>query len=509
MLVDQKKLDLYVHKNFNVLFEGERGVGKTSIIFNTFNKAKLRVKYFSAPTMDPWTDLVGVPSTITREDGKEVLRLIPPEEFVDNQYDVIFIDELNRAPKKVMNALMELMQFKTINGRPYNIKMIWAAINPHTEKEEYHVEPLDKAVEDRFQIKIKMPYKVDESLFKEKFGTVGEIFANWWKNQPEAVQKEISPRRLYDATDFHIDGGDFTDMINVGNTQKLKEDLKSVSQILVLESAYQDKNINRAKSVLEKNYSKNVEGFLLKNKSVFQFFIPLINEEWLAKSFISNNKAFKYMNDIVEDNNSSEEKNKVVQIITDIVNINKKSYFVKQNEEKLSAFMTDETKELYKNTTTADGDLFSTSKIENKFISLINDRKFNLGGVTSLTASSVSSHFTWNNIITMVNFANNYIKKGELDIERSRLQLSKRIAFILVYLDEASLTTQKIITSLTNSSHSSYVWGKNNMPDTFKDLGVEISSHLESLRLMSKDEIKAYYLETTSKNKIKNKRLGV
>ena len=37
-------------KNFNVLFEGERGVGKTSIIHKTFEKAGLRVKYFSAPS---------------------------------------------------------------------------------------------------------------------------------------------------------------------------------------------------------------------------------------------------------------------------------------------------------------------------------------------------------------------------------------------------------------------------------------------------------------------------
>ena len=184
MLVDQNKLDLYVKKNFNVLFEGERGVGKTSVIYSTFQKAGMRVKYFSAPTMDPWTDLVGVPTTVTRSDGKEVLRLVPPEDFADDKYDVIFIDELNRAPKKVMNALMELIQFKTINGKPYNIKMIWAAINPHTEDEDYHVEPLDPAVRDRFQIQIKVPYKVDVEFFTKNYGIVGETFCSWWNNQP-------------------------------------------------------------------------------------------------------------------------------------------------------------------------------------------------------------------------------------------------------------------------------------------------------------------------------------
>lgn len=174
MLVNEKKLAFYVERNLNVLFEGERGVGKTSVIYKTFNEANLRVKYFSAPTMDPWTDLVGVPSTVVRSDGKEVLRMIPPEDFADDKYDAIFIDELNRAPPKVLDALMELIQFKTINGKPYNIKMIWAAINPYDENNnDYNVEPLDKALKDRFQIHIKFPYNVDESFFKKNHGDTG------------------------------------------------------------------------------------------------------------------------------------------------------------------------------------------------------------------------------------------------------------------------------------------------------------------------------------------------
>lgn len=509
MLVDQKKLDLYVHKNFNVLFEGERGVGKTSIVLNTFNKVNLRVKYFSGSTMDPWTDLVGVPTPIKRDDGKEILRLIPPEDFADDQYDVIFIDELNRAPKKVMNALMELMQFKTINGRPSNIKMVWAAINPHTENEDYHVEPLDKAVEDRFQIKIKMPYNVDDSLFKEKFGSIGEIFVNWWRNQPTEVQKEVSPRRLYDATDFHIDGGDFTDMINIGNTQKLKEDLKAVSQLLILENAFKEQNFIRVKSVLDKNYSKSIENYLLKNKSIFEFFLPLINEEWLAKGFTSNNKVFNYMLEICEQPTNSDTKIKVEEIISNIVNINKKSYFVKQNEEKLSSFMTSATKDLYKNIKTNDGELFSMSKIEDSFITLINGKKFRIGESNSIPASSVSLHFTWNNVITMTKFANEKINKGTLDIDRARLQMSKRIAFVLSMIDEELHTGKSIMTRLTDSSHGSYIWNKSNMPDSFKGLGDDILSHLENLKLMNKEDIKKYYLETTSKNNIKKKRLAV
>ena len=41
------------------------------------------------------------------------------------------MDEFSRAHKKVRNAVMELIQFKSINGRKFkNLKIVWAAINP-------------------------------------------------------------------------------------------------------------------------------------------------------------------------------------------------------------------------------------------------------------------------------------------------------------------------------------------------------------------------------------------
>ena len=108
-------LKLYAREGENVLLQGRHGVGKTAIIkevFNsTFGEQNVKWRYFSAPTMDPWVDFVGIPKNYTRDDGTEVFKIIPPEHFTgDEEIEALFFDELNRADEKTLNALMELIQ---------------------------------------------------------------------------------------------------------------------------------------------------------------------------------------------------------------------------------------------------------------------------------------------------------------------------------------------------------------------------------------------------------------
>src|ERR1043166_9712122 len=52
----------------NVLLEGPHGTGKSSLALGVAGKLGLRLKYFSAPTLDPFADLVGIPVPIL-DDG--------------------------------------------------------------------------------------------------------------------------------------------------------------------------------------------------------------------------------------------------------------------------------------------------------------------------------------------------------------------------------------------------------------------------------------------------------
>ena len=211
------KLDLWITNEWNVLFEGSHGIGKTAIINKAFTKSSLQWQYFSAPTMDPWVDLVGVPKERTDEKtGMSYLDLIRPRAFEEDSVEAIFIDEFNRAQRKTTNAIMELLQFKSINGRRFhNLKFIWAAINPETEDGKYHVESLDPATEDRFMVQYKLPSEPNLAFFTNKYGQhIGKRAVDWWHSTlPDHAKELVSPRRLEYAVDAFQIGADLNDVL--------------------------------------------------------------------------------------------------------------------------------------------------------------------------------------------------------------------------------------------------------------------------------------------------------
>jgi hypothetical protein len=226
-LINQDNLAHYLKLNYNVLFKGRHGVGKTAIIKDVFEIAGLRWKYFSASTLDPWIDFVGMPRIIDGPGGPE-LKLIRPSFIEHDEVDAIFFDEYNRAPDKVINATMELIQFGSINGHKLkNLKVIWAAINPEDEEDTYSVNHLDPAHIDRFQVHIEVPYKIDEDWFMTKYPTVGRIFIDWWKQIPIDIRYNVSPRRLDYAADAYMNKCRLEDFLpRESNPKELRDMLK-------------------------------------------------------------------------------------------------------------------------------------------------------------------------------------------------------------------------------------------------------------------------------------------
>ena len=148
-MISDKKLDFFIKHKLNVLLSGKCGTGKTTVVIDAFNRNNMKWLYFSASTMDPWVDFIGVPKEKKTAEGKSYLELVRPQAFEDDEVEALFFDEYNRSPKKVRNAVMELIQFKSINGKKFkNLKVIWAAINPNDKDDEetkYDIEELDPA----------------------------------------------------------------------------------------------------------------------------------------------------------------------------------------------------------------------------------------------------------------------------------------------------------------------------------------------------------------------------
>lgn len=198
-LTNIPNLRRYLNNGYNVLFSGEHGIGKTAIIKQVFEEAGLKWAYFSASTLDPWTDLIGVPKEIVNplDPNTKVLGFIRPEMFENDVIEAIFFDELNRADTKVLNAIMELIQFRSINGHKLkNLKVIWAAINPDDDKGTYNVGYLDPAQMDRFQVRIDLKTDIDTDFFKKKYPLIAGPCIQWWNEMPPDIRKEVSPRRL-------------------------------------------------------------------------------------------------------------------------------------------------------------------------------------------------------------------------------------------------------------------------------------------------------------------------
>ena len=277
-MISTSKMKFWIEKGYNVLFEGRHGVGKTACVIEAFKEAGLQYRYFSAATMDPWVDFVGVPKEQKREDKPPVLTLIRPQEFEDDTVEAIFFDEFNRAPKKVRNAVMELLQFKSINGRKFNnLRLIWAAINP-ADNDVYDVEQIDPAQQDRFHIHVMVPYAPSFNYFKNRYGPdYADAAIKWWNTESKAVQNAVSPRRLDYALDIYTENGSISDVLpKEANSAKLLEFLKKYA----FKSEYET-----LLKLFEKGEFEKVEK-ILSDENLFNTFVPQLKEANRLKDFI-------------------------------------------------------------------------------------------------------------------------------------------------------------------------------------------------------------------------------
>jgi len=211
--ISVQDIKFYIEGGYNVLLQGLHGVGKTQMLREACDELGLVLKYYSASTMDPFTDFVGIPYPVENADGRRVLESVRPHEI--DKAQVVFFDEFNRADPKVLNAVMEMLQFGTINGEPLpNLKCVIAAQNPPDD--DYNVISLDKAIVDRFDFFAEVPASPDKSYLVAALGRdygdegkrVAAALIDWVKEHKTEDSKHaeyISPRKIEKIGRTYID----------------------------------------------------------------------------------------------------------------------------------------------------------------------------------------------------------------------------------------------------------------------------------------------------------------
>lgn len=339
------KLDFWIKHSKNVLFVGKHGVGKTNMVAEAFNRHKLNWRYFSASTMDPWVDFVGVPKertdnklpeqfeiikelasinlelayewvqsnwklsdssakqvvdhALNRKNGLTYLDLVRPQTFAAGEVEALFFDEYNRSPKKVRNAVMELIQFKSINGMKFpNLKMVWAAINPDDDEDDtYDVERLDPAQADRYHVTVLVPYKPNAMWFRSEYGNqMADAAIQWWDDLSKEEKNKISPRRLQYALDVYRERGDMKDILPLtSNVSKLITALNTGPIGDKLE-ALMKKDPSHARTFLqnENNYSSSMK-LIKESKTLMNYFLPLLPKEKMSSLMSENDLICNYI----------------------------------------------------------------------------------------------------------------------------------------------------------------------------------------------------------------------
>jgi hypothetical protein len=295
-------LDSWINNKWNVLFHGKHGVGKTSMIFDAFKRKGWVLGkdylYFSAATIDPWVDLIGVPSKTVNDEGEEVLKLIRPVNINNKTIKAFFVDEFNRSHKKVRNAMMELIQFKSINGLTFsNLEIVWAAINPSEDNDlKFDVEKLDPAQEDRFQIHLHIPYKPSVEYFTKKFNDsdMAVAICKWWNDQPDTVKNQISPRRLEYAVEVFQKTNDLRYVIpSEAHLSTLKQAIQCYNPEKTLKTMIQTSSEDEIRKWLAiDNNLNSVKTLICTNNDIASKVLHLLPEERLV-AFISQHKKIQ------------------------------------------------------------------------------------------------------------------------------------------------------------------------------------------------------------------------
>lgn len=112
----------FIRSHQNLFLFGRRGVGKTHIALQAAAECRLKVNYINLSVIER-PDLAGYPDMQAEGDiiTFKSPAFLPALAQSAKPDSIILFDEVDKAPGEVTAPLLEILQFKRINGKPINV----------------------------------------------------------------------------------------------------------------------------------------------------------------------------------------------------------------------------------------------------------------------------------------------------------------------------------------------------------------------------------------------------
>lgn len=145
-----------IENGTNLIVFGNAGIGKTEIAMQACEQLKFTYKYLNLSVLEA-PDLIGLPRI--NELGKTAYS--PPDGFPlvteDVNECVLLVDEIDKAKPELQNPMLELFQFRSVNGNKFKFRAVLATGN--LPDENAHSQTVSHALTNRCQV-----YRVTHSF---------------------------------------------------------------------------------------------------------------------------------------------------------------------------------------------------------------------------------------------------------------------------------------------------------------------------------------------------------
>lgn len=172
----------FIRSNQCCFFFGRKGVGKTSIILQAAKACKVKVNYINLSVIER-PDLAGYPDM---QAAGDVINFKSPYFLPKLENDkpdsIILFDEVDKASPEVCAPLLEILQFRKINGKPINA--INCFLTGNLLNEGAYSNRISSAILDR-GAKYILSYDFDKWMEWAKNNNVHDLIIGFLRNNPE------------------------------------------------------------------------------------------------------------------------------------------------------------------------------------------------------------------------------------------------------------------------------------------------------------------------------------